>query len=57
MRHALVVLGWETGDRSIENVLGRTKFFIIAVLRRLLTGGMEMMFDTFCYSIQHVSIE
>jgi hypothetical protein len=55
--HALVVLGWETGDRSIKNVLGRTKLFIIPVLRRSLTGGMEMMFDTFRYPVQHVSIE
>ena len=57
MGHAWVVLGWERGGRSIKNVLGLTKLFIIPVLRRLLKGSMEMMFNTFRYSIQHVSID
>jgi len=57
MRHALAVMGWEMGNRSIENVLRLMKLLIISILRGLLTGGMEMMFDIFRYTIQEVSIE
>jgi hypothetical protein len=57
MRHALVVLGWEVGNRRIENVWQLMKLFIISALRGLLTGSMEMVFDTLRYTIQDVSIK